>query len=51
MDDLKGFTEKHALNSRLVKRGNQLVEEVYKLNGKYGEHISRIIKHLEAAIP
>ena len=51
MDDLDSFTEQYALNSRLVKRGDHVVEEVYKLDGKYGEHISRIIKHLEAAIP
>ena len=51
MDDLESFKEQYALNSRLVKRGDHVVEEVYKLDGKYGEHISQIIKHLEAAIP
>ena len=51
MDDLESFTEQYALNSRLVKLGDHVVEEAYKLDGKYGEHISRIIKHLEAAIP
>src|SRR6266545_4729947 len=35
--DLKGFKEKYGLNSRLVKRSNgRLVEEVYRINGRYG---------------
>jgi dipeptidyl-peptidase-3 len=53
--DLKGFDEKYGLNSRLVKRNDKqngtLVEEVYKVGGKYGNYISEIIKHLEAAKP
>ena len=51
MADLEGFTEQHALNSRLVKRDGQLVEEVYKIDGKYGDQIAEIVGHLEAAIP
>jgi dipeptidyl-peptidase-3 len=47
--DLKGFTEKYGLNSRLVKQNGTLVEEVYRLDGKYGSYIAEIIKHLEAA--
>src|SRR5918995_742216 len=35
MADLKGFTEKYPLNSRLVKQNGQLVEEVYRVNGRY----------------
>ena len=34
MADLKGFTEKHGLNSRLVKTNGTLVEEVYKIDGR-----------------
>src|SRR5688572_7232363 len=49
MADLKGFTEKYGLNSRLVKQDGKLVEEVYRLDGKYSEQIVRIIQHLEAA--
>jgi dipeptidyl-peptidase-3 len=50
--DLTGFTEKYPLNSRLVKESNgRLVEEVYRLNGRYGPQIAEIIKHLEAAVP
>jgi dipeptidyl-peptidase-3 len=49
MADLKGFTEKYGLNSRLVKRDGKLVEEVYKADGLYGAQITQIVKHLEAA--
>ena len=49
MADLKGFTEKYGLNSRLVKQNGKLVEEVYKVGGRYSEQISRIVSHLEAA--
>ena len=49
--DLKGFNETHGLNSRLVKRGGRLVEEVYKIDGLYGRQIAGIVTHLEAAIP
>ena len=49
--DLKGFTEKYGLNSRLVKRDGRLVEEVYKVGGRYSREITEIVRHLEAAIP
>jgi dipeptidyl-peptidase-3 len=51
MADLKGFIEKYGLNSRLVKQNGKLVEEVYKIDGRYGKEISAIVQHLEAAIP
>ena len=51
MADLKGFTEKHGLNSRLVKANGTLVEEVYKIGGRYAPQIAAIVQHLEAAIP
>ena len=51
MADLKGFTEKNGLNSRLVKQNGKLVEEVYKIDGRYGTQITEIVKHLEAAMP
>lgn len=50
MADLKGFAEQYGLNSRLVKRGT-LVEEVYRVNGRYATQIVNIVKHLEAALP
>ena len=51
MADLKGFTEKYGLNSRLVKRDGRLVEEVYRIDGRYGAQIANVVKHLEAAVP
>ncbi len=51
MKDLGGFTEKHGLNSRLVKQNGKLVEEVYRIGGKYDKEIRAIVQHLEAAIP
>ena len=51
MADLKGFNEKYGLNSRLVKRDGKLVEEVYRVDGKYSEQIVKIVQHLEAAKP
>lgn len=49
MADLDGFVERHALNSRLVKRRGRLVEEVYRLGGRYDREIRRIVTHLRAA--
>lgn len=51
MADLKGFKEQYGLNSRLVKQNGKLVEEVYRVDGKYGNYIAEIVKHLEAATP
>ena len=51
MQDLEGFEETHALNSRLVKRDGQLVEEVYRIGGRYSAQITAIVQHLEAAMP
>ena len=50
-EDLVGFDERYPLNSRLVKRGGQLVEEVYKVDGLYGEQLTNVVTHLVAAIP
>ena len=51
MKDIGGFDEKHQLNSRLVKANGKLVEEVYRVGGKYDAEIRSIVQHLEAAIP
>jgi dipeptidyl-peptidase-3 len=51
MADLKGFTERYGLNSRLVKNNGRLVEEVYKIGGRYDAQIREVVRHLEAAIP
>ena len=52
MADLDGFEERYPLNSRLVKDATAgLVEEVYRVGGRYGRAIARIVAHLEAAMP
>jgi dipeptidyl-peptidase-3 len=51
MKDLDSFEEDHALNSRLVKRDGQLVEEVYRVGGMYGAQIRAIVQHLQDAVP
>jgi dipeptidyl-peptidase III len=51
MADLEGFAEQYGLNSRIVKRDGQVVEEVYRVGGRYGTQIAAIVQHLDAAIP
>ena len=51
MADLKGFTERYGLNSRLVKRDGRLIEEVYRIGGRYDAQLREIVRHLEAAMP
>ena len=40
MKDLDGFNEQYPLNSRLVKQNGKLVEEVYRVSGRYGTQIA-----------
>jgi dipeptidyl-peptidase III len=49
MADLEGFNERYELNARLVKTEAGLVEEVYRIGGRYDAAIRRIIDHLEDA--
>ena len=51
MDDVARFAERHGLNSRLVSREGRLVEEVYRIGGKYDREIRSIVRHLEDALP
>jgi dipeptidyl-peptidase-3 len=51
MKDAAGYHEKYGLNSRLVKQNGKVVEEVYRLGGKYDAQIKNIVQHLEAAVP
>jgi dipeptidyl-peptidase-3 len=51
MKDLIGFEEQYALNSRLVKQKGKLVEEVYRVGGRYDGEIRAVVQHLEAAVP
>jgi dipeptidyl-peptidase-3 len=50
MADLESFDERYGLNSRLVKQDGQLVEEVCRVGGRYGDAIARIVRHLQAAL-
>ncbi len=49
MKDLDGFVERYPLNSRLAKRDGKLVEEVYRVGGRYDKEIRAIVGHLDAA--
>ena len=51
MSDLAVLDERYGLNSRLVKKNGRLVEEVYRVGGRYDREIRRIIGHLEDALP
>jgi dipeptidyl-peptidase-3 len=51
MADLEEFNERHALNSRLVRRDGQLVEEVYRIGGLYDPELRNIVRHLNDALP
>jgi dipeptidyl-peptidase III len=51
VDELAGFQERYPLNSRLVKRDGRIVEEVYRVGGRYGRSIEEIVQHIEAAVP
>jgi dipeptidyl-peptidase-3 len=49
--DIEGFEERYPLNSRLAKHDGKLVEEVYRIGGRYGREITSIVRHLETAVP
>lgn len=59
LSDLKGFAEKYALDSRLVKRNGRLVEEVYRAGtpdgkippGRSASELRLAIKYLIQALP
>src|SRR5439155_113878 len=51
MKDLEGYKEAHPLNSRLVKENGAIVEDVYRVGGRYSTQIAAIVKHLEDAKP
>ena len=51
VEDLEGVNERYPLNSRLVKRDSTVVEEVYRVDGRYGSQIAAVVSHLEDAIP
>jgi dipeptidyl-peptidase-3 len=49
--DLEGFHERYPLNSRLSRRDGRIVEEVYRVGGRYSRSIEAIVSHLEDAVP
>ena len=51
MADLATFEERYGLNSRLVRANGYLVEEIYRIDGRYGDLIARVVRHLQAAVP
>ncbi|MEX2272325.1 MAG: hypothetical protein WD690_12680 [Vicinamibacterales bacterium] len=51
-DGGRHVVERYGLNSRLVKHADgRLEEQVYRIDGLYGDRIARIAGHLEAAMP
>jgi dipeptidyl-peptidase-3 len=50
MADLEGVAERYPINSRLAKRDGRIVEEVYRIGGLYDGELSRIVRHLRAAV-
>ena len=48
---LETFTERYGLNSRLTAENGRLVEEVYRIGGRYDGEIRRIVGHLRDALP
>jgi dipeptidyl-peptidase-3 len=51
MADLEGFSERSPLNSRVVKHQDRIVEDVYRIGGRYDAALSRIAGHLADALP
>jgi dipeptidyl-peptidase-3 len=51
MRALETFEERYALNSRLVRQNGHLVEDVYRVGGRYDREIRRIVGHLHDALP
>ena len=50
MADLDGFAEKHALNSRLRRIDDRIVEDVYRVGGMYDKELRKVVQHLESAL-
>lgn len=48
---LEGFKERYPSNSRLARVDGRIVEQVYRVGGRYGRIIQTIVGHLRRAIP
>jgi dipeptidyl-peptidase-3 len=51
ISDVEHFSERYGLNSRLTFSAGHIVEEVYRVGGRYDREIRRIIGHLRDALP
>jgi dipeptidyl-peptidase-3 len=51
MRALDTFQERYGLNSRLTAHNGRLVEDVYRVGGRYDREIRRIVSHLTDALP
>jgi len=51
LKDLEHAQERFPLNSRLVKRDGAIVEEPYRVGGRYSGAIEAIVHHLDEAVP
>jgi len=59
MADLRGFAERYALNSRLMKKDGKLIEQVYRAGspdgrippGLHAAELGRAIRYLKMALP
>ena len=53
LQQLAGFHEQHPLNSRIVRRGTSLVEEVYRTTppGLYAAELGKVVEALKEALP
>lgn len=51
--DLKDYKETHPLNSRLVKKGNSIEEQVYRATppGRYTAELTKMVAALRKALP
>ncbi len=56
LKDLEAFEERYALNSKVVKKGGEITEQVYRAGsdsipaGLYAEQLKRVIDNLEKAL-
>ena len=50
LTDLEGYTERYQLNSRVVKKGGEILEEVYRVGGLYDPQLREVVRHLHHAI-
>jgi dipeptidyl-peptidase-3 len=51
MEDLASWRDQYELNSRVVKQNGRILEEVYRIGGRYDAPLRDVVSHLEAAVP